>query len=99
MKKLLTKDKKLRVELKNIEKQHFIVKSIFKNFNFFILIRWNAFLKLKSLTANTSSVAMSNRCLYTKNKKRFHKSTTFSRHLFLKLIRSGSINGIRKSSW
>ena len=39
MKKLLEKDKKLRHQIKLIENQHFILKSIFKNFNFFTLIR------------------------------------------------------------
>ena len=36
MKKLLEKDKKLRYEIKSIENQRFILKSILKNFNFFI---------------------------------------------------------------
>lgn len=99
MQKLLEKDKKLRARIKNIEKQHFVLKSIFKNFNFFLLIRWNAFLKLKNLTSGSAKASISNRCLYTINKKRFNKLTTFSRHVFLKLIRSGEINGIRKSSW
>lgn len=39
MKKLLEKDKKLRHQIKFIENQRFILKSIFKNFNFFTLIR------------------------------------------------------------
>ena len=49
MKKLLAKDKKLRLNIKNVEKQQFILKSIFKNFNFFSLLRWKAFLKFKTL--------------------------------------------------
>jgi ribosomal protein S14 len=85
--------------MKLIENQHFILKSIFKNFNFFTLVRWNAFLKLKLLTKNNSKVAITNRCLKGVNKKRFNKLTTFSRHIFLKLIRSGSITGMRKASW
>jgi hypothetical protein len=88
MKKLLEKDKKLRKRIKTIEKKHFILKSIFKNFNFFTLVRWNAFLKLKTLSKKTS-ITLSNRCLYSINKKRFNKLTFFSRHVFLKLIRSG----------
>jgi len=39
MKKLLEKDKKLRYQIKSIENQHFILKSIFKNLNFFTLVR------------------------------------------------------------
>jgi len=99
MKKLIEKDKKLRLEIKKIEKQHYILKSIFKNFNFFTLIRWNAFLKLKNLTKTNSSVALSYRCLTSVNKKRFNKLTVFSRHIYLKLIRSGNISGLQKSSW
>jgi len=99
MKKLIEKDKKLRRHIKLLENQYFILRSILKNFNFFVLIRWNAFLKLKILTTNNSKVSMTNRCLQSINKKRFNKLTAFSRHIFLKLIRSGHINGIRKSSW
>ena len=99
MKKLLEKDKKLRFKLVKIENQHIILKSIFKNFNYFILIRWNAFIKLNNLSITTNKIFLSNRCLHTKSKKRFNKLTRFSRHIFLKLIRSGQINGTRKSSW
>jgi ribosomal protein S14 len=99
MKKLIEKDKKLRLEIKKNEKQHYVLKSIFKNFNFFTLVRWNAYLKLKNLTKTNSSVALSYRCLTSVNKKRFNKLTTFSRHIYLKLIRSGNIYGFQKSSW
>lgn len=99
MKKLVKKDKKLRGKIKSIEKQNHILKLIFKNSNFFTLIRWNAYLKLKDLTKKNSSVALSHRCLISINKKRFNKLTVFSRHIFLKLIRSGNISGLQKSSW
>lgn len=99
MKKLLEKDKVLRVKIKNAEKQHFILKSIFKNTNFFVLIRWKAFLKLKALGFENSTVSLASRCLQTINKKKFNKLTLFSRHVFLKLIRSGLISGMKKASW
>lgn len=99
MKKFLIKDKKLRSQIKLIENQHFVLKTIFKDFNFFILTRWNAFLKLKSLTTHNSKISIINKCLHGFNKKRFNKLTSFSRHVLLKLIRSGSINGMQKSSW
>ena len=99
MKKLIEKDKKLRINILKIEKQSFILKSICKNFNFFVLIRWNAFLKLKNILNNSYKTSLQNRCLETKNRKRFNKLTTFSRHVFLKHIRFGRINGIQKSSW
>jgi ribosomal protein S14 len=99
MKKLLEKDKKRRLQIKTVEKQHFILKAIVRNLNFFILIRWNAFLKLRILTSKNSKISISNRCLYSVNKKRFNKLTTFSRYIFLKLIRSGKISGMQKASW
>jgi ribosomal protein S14 len=99
MKKLLVKDKKLRYKLTNLEKQHLVLKSIFKNLNFFTLIRWNAFIKLHNLSASGNKNSLSNRCLHSINRKRFNKLTNFSRHTFLKLIRSGQITGLKKSSW
>lgn len=98
MKKLLEKDKSLRLKIKKVEKQQFILKSIFKNFNFFVLIRWNAFLKLKALSKNNSKVSVSPRCVSTINRKRFNKLTNFSRHTFFKLLKSGDISGFQKSS-
>lgn len=99
MKKLLAKDKRLRLHIKKTEKQQFILKSIFKNFNFFNLLRWKAFVKTKDLSRTNSKIAVSNRCVYTANKKRLNSATCFSRHVFLKLIRSGKVSGMRKSSW
>lgn len=99
MEKLIIKDKKLRKQVYKKEKDKFVLKSIFKNFNFFSLIRWNAFMKLKKVTNLASEISTSNRCVYTVNKKRLDKSTLFSRHTFLKLIRAGKISNITKSSW
>ena len=99
MKKLLEKDKSLRKTILELEKKHVILQSIFKNFSFFRLIRWNAFIKLKNLLNNSYKSSLSNRCLHTKNRKRFNKLTTFSRHVFLKHLRFGKIHGIRKSVW
>ena len=99
MKKIVEKDKKLRKNLLVIEKRHFILKSIWRNSNFFTLIRWNAFLKLKNVLKNSSKVLLSNRCIQTNNRKRFNKLTKFSRHIFLKHMRFGKIFGIQKSIW
>ena len=97
MKKLIEKDKKIRLNIKFIEKKHFILKFIFNNLNFFILIRWFALLKL--LSKNSSKASIVNRCLIGINKKRFSKLTVFSRHIFIKLLKTASITGMRKSSW
>lgn len=99
MKKLLEKDKIRRKQISLSEIKSFVLKSIMKNFNYFNLLRWNAFLKLKLLTQNTSKISITNRCLFTINKKRLNKLTGFSRHVFLKTIRAGSVTGIKKSSW
>lgn len=99
MKKLIIKDKKLRVRLKKQEKQYFILKTIFQNSNLFTLIRWNAYLRLKNLCETSSKVSTSPRCVYTINRKRFNSLAPFSRYLVLKLIRTGKVHGVRKSSW
>jgi ribosomal protein S14 len=99
MKKLIEKDKKLRNNILSIENKGFILKLIIKNSNFFTLVRWKAFLKLKELTENASNISVINRCLLSVNKKRFNKLTGFSRHIFLKIIRYGTIPGLKKSSW
>jgi len=99
MKKLLVKDKKLREKFSKIESQSFVLKSIFKNTNFFPLIRWNAYLKLTNLVSASNKTKFSNRCLQTINKKRLHKSVNYSRQILLKLVRSGKISNLRKSSW
>jgi len=98
MKKLLIRDYKIRFSYSNYtEKKHFILKYIFKNFNFFNLIRWNALLKLELLT-NDSKISAVNRCLLTANKKRYSILSVFSRHIFIKLIRKGLVLNFQKSS-
>jgi len=99
MKKLIKRDKKRRLNIYLIEKEYFIIKYIFNNFNLFTLVRWSASEKLKSLLKNNSKTLLINKCLISINKKRFNKLTTFSRHVFLKLIRQGVITGMQKSSW
>lgn len=99
MQNLIKKDYKIRyVYLNYIEKKHFILKLILKNFNFFKLTRWSTLLKLESLTNNSSKISMINRCLLTFNKKRFNKLVAFSRHVFIKLIQEGFVLNVQKSS-
>lgn len=99
MQKLKRKDKKLRIQVEKTNKNYFVLKSIFQNSNFFTLIRWNAFLQLTNLYGKKSRVSLVNKCIYTNNKKRLNKITKFSRHVFLKQIRFGKINGAQKASW
>ena len=99
MKKLFAKDYKNRKTIKSIELEHFILKQISTNANFLKTIRWNALHKLSDLPKQSSKTVLSNRCVKTINKKTFHKFTNFSRTVFLKLVKSGHISGMRKSSW
>lgn len=99
MKKLIEKDKQTRVNFKKKENKIYVLKSIFNNFNFFIIIRWNAILKLSGLKKNNSKVYIINWCLQSINKKRFFKLTYFSRQIFLKIVKLGLINGLKKASW
>jgi len=100
MKKLFEKDKRLRSSNKKSSTEYFVLKCILKNFNYFNLIRLKAFSKLKHLSGKGwRQTGIINRCVYTTNKKRLNNLTKFSRHVFLKQIRSGEVGGIQKSSW
>ena len=99
MKKLFVKDKENRKTVNQLELEHFILKQISTNSNFLKTVRWNALHKLSNLPRTSSKTVLSNRCVKTINKKTFHKFTNFSRTVFLKLVQSGQISGIRKSSW
>lgn len=99
MKKLFAKDKKNRKVIKQLELKHFILKQIATNANFLKTVKWNALYKLSDLSKQSSKTVISNRCVQTINKKTFHKFTNFSRTVFLKLVKSAYISGIRKSSW
>ena len=99
MKKLFAKDRKNRKIVKKLELKHFILKQISTNSNFLKTTRWNALHKLSLLSRKGSKTVLSNRCVKTINKKTFHKFTNFSRTVFLKLVKSGYISGLRKSSW
>jgi ribosomal protein S14 len=99
MKKLFAKDRKNRQFIKETELQRFILKQISTNSNFLKTTQWNALYKISSLSKKSSKTVLSNRCVKTINKKTFHKFTNFSRTVFLKLVKSGHISGMRKSSW
>lgn len=99
MKKLVERDKKLRLKFKTSEKKYFILSSISKNNNISLLVRLNAFLMLDYISKKNSKVSANSRCLETINKKNFNKITNFSRYVFLKNIRNGLFSGIKKSAW
>lgn len=98
MKKLFVKDKEKRQSVKQKELKHFALKQISTNANFIKTVRWNALYELNNVKKGSKTV-LSNRCVKTINRKTFHKFTNLSRTVFLRLIKSGQISGIRKSSW
>lgn len=99
MKKLFAKDKENRKTIKQLELEHFVLKQISTNSNFLKTVRWNALYKLSNMPKKSSKTIISNRCIQTINKRTFNKFTNFSRTVFLKLVKSGYISGMRKSSW
>lgn len=99
MKKILVKDKQLRIYLRNYEKIFFVLNCIANNSNFSKFVRWKAILKIKIINYHKSKSLLTNRCIETINKKRFNKLTQYSRQLFIRLIREGKIYGFQKSSW
>jgi ribosomal protein S14 len=99
MKKLFAKDQENRKTIRQSELEHFILKQISINSNFLRTTRWNALYKLSNMKKKSSKTLISNRCVRTINKKTFNKFTSFSRTVFLKLVKSGYISGMRKSSW
>ena len=99
MKKLFAKDRENRKTLKQSELEYFVLKQISTNSNFLKTVRWKALDKLSNISKKSSKTLLSNRCVLTVNKKTFNKFTHFSRTVFLKLVKSGYISGMRKSSW
>lgn len=99
MKKLIIKDSKKIKAVLTRERGKYILFSICNNANFFASIRRNANKRLQHLILKHSITAINNRCKQTINKKKLNKLTTYSRHIFLKLIRFGKIHGFQKSSW
>lgn len=99
MKKIIAKDIDTRKKVKQFELEHFILKQIYANSNFFKMLRWNALNKLNKSLKHNSKTFISNRCVKTINRKTFHKFSNLSRTVFLKLAKSGLISGLRKASW
>lgn len=98
MRTVLAKHQRIFLEFKKQEKQYFVLKSIFQNFAFFMLIRWNAYKLLEFLAKTNSKVSLIFRCIYTVNRKRFNALMPFSRYILFKLSQAGLISGLKKAS-
>lgn len=99
MRKIVTKDKKKRKNIKQIELNYFVLKQIAVNSNFSKMLKWNIFSQLTLKMKKNSKTQLSRRCIKTVNRKSFHKFSNFSRVFFLRLAKIGQISGLRKSSW
>ena len=100
MNKFIQKDKKIRKIYNKQELNYIILKSLIKNENFSLLVKWNIILKLSNSVKTKSKVRFVQRCLLTNRKAKFNRIyNKFSRLSFLRLARNGDISGIRKSSW
>ena len=97
--RLSHKDKNNRILSLSREKQKLLLKNLIKNRNFLKEVRWKAFLRLSAIPKKSSFTYFMNRCVFTGRKKRIHKLYSFSRIMFLRLVRFGYLNGLRKSSW
>lgn len=100
MKKHLRKDQKIRLRFAKQELRYVILKSITQNENLPVLVKWNAILKLSSFGVNQNKIRLVNRCVLTSRKAKFNRIfKKFSRLSFLRLARTGTVSGLKKSSW
>ena len=99
MKKLIRKDNYKRQHILKTETNHFVLKNVSNNLNFTPRLRWKAALLLSKKFKNNNLQSIINRCIITGRKKRINKLYSFSRIMFLKLVRFGYLNGLKKSSW
>ena len=99
MKKLIYLDNKNRLLFKQAESLQIVLKSLIRNTNLLKSTRWNAVLKLSSLSKKSFKTGLVNCCVATGRYSKIHYLYKFSRLVFLKLARFGFLPGIRKSTW
>jgi len=98
MKKLVYKDISKRKTFSNFLNKKTVLKCLFNNFCLPTFIRWKAQDSLVNLPKNTSLTRVKSRCIITGKSSKNNKSYRFSRLTFLRLARSGSISGLKKST-
>jgi len=100
MKKQIQRDKRIRKLFNKRELNRIILKSIVKNENLSLLIKWNAILKLSNLSGRHNKTKFVSRCVLTNSKAKLSRTfKKFSRLSLLRLARSGVISGLKKASW
>ena len=100
MKKKSQKDKKIRKLFNQQELFQIIVKSVIRNENVSLIVKWKAISKLSNFLGSQNKTRFVNRCILTNRKAKFNNVfKKFSRLSFLRLARTGKISGLKKSSW
>lgn len=99
MKKFIQKEKNNRLLVLKSEDTQLILKSISRNTNFINICKWNTLLQLTSLIKKKYKIRLVCRCILTGRKGKSTYLYKFSRLTFLRLIRNGSISGLKKSVW
>jgi len=100
MQKKSQKDKKIRKLFYQQELIQTFTKSIIRNENLPLIMKWNAILKLSNFSGNCNQTRFVNRCILTNRKAKYNNTfKKFSRLSLLKLARFGKISGLKKSSW
>ena len=99
MKNQVYKDKNKRILNFTLENKKFVLKSIFKNVNISKLIGYNSNLHFTKFNKLSHLSVLVNRCIMTGRNKKIQTLFKFSRLVFLKQVRNGSVYGMTKSTW
>jgi|688.fasta_scaffold01740_8 ribosomal protein S14 len=99
MKSIIQKDKIKRKKYLLFEINRFLLKSIIKNKNIWLSIKFNVILKLHDLSIQYTKTKINNYCIYTFRKKSLLSKFKMSRIIFLNFSRFGQISGVKKSIW
>lgn len=93
------KDKKIRMESSRSELQRNVIKSIIRNKNIKLKLKYHLIVKLSKMSRMKSMVRISNRCTITGRPKAVLRDFKLSRHMFKHYASYGFIPGLIKSSW
>lgn len=97
--KSIQKDKKKRLNFLKEESSRKVLKAISYNMNLSSSLRLKANLSLSELPKDSSPTRAKNRCILTGRGRFLLGKFNLSRLALRRLARSGSIPGLRKSSW
>jgi ribosomal protein S14 len=97
--KTIRKDKKNGFAIYKTEIKKTLIKSVTENWNFCNMVRWNASIKLYYFLSSSFKTRLVFKCILKGSKKGINKIYHYSRQTFLKLIRFGTLSGLKKASW